>query len=67
MTPRVLGLDTWDDTVSLIREGMPSVSFGPGSNHQAHAVDEFVDIEQLDRCAAALTAFARAWCSATPA
>lgn len=63
-TPAVLGLDTWDDTVSLIREAdMPSVSFGPGSNDQAHAVDEFVELEQLAACARALTAFARAWCA----
>jgi acetylornithine deacetylase len=61
--PAILGLDTWDDTVSLIREAdMPSVSFGPGSNDQAHAVDEFVDLGQLEACARSLTAFARAWC-----
>jgi acetylornithine deacetylase len=62
--PAILGLDTWDDTVSLIREaGMPSVSFGPGSNDQAHAVDEFVDLDQLAACSHSLTAFARAWCA----
>jgi acetylornithine deacetylase len=61
--PRILGLDTWDDTVSLIREAnMPSVSFGPGSNDQAHAIDEFVDVEQLEACARAMEAFARSWC-----
>jgi acetylornithine deacetylase len=60
--PEILGLDTWDDTVSLIRAGMPSVSFGPGSNDQAHAIDEFVEIDQLDRCAAALQAFVLQWC-----
>jgi len=62
--PRVLGLDTWDDTVSLIREaGMPSVSFGPGSNDQAHAVDEFVTVDELERCAALLARFGARWCS----
>jgi acetylornithine deacetylase len=61
--PRILGLDTWDDTVSLIREAnMPSVSFGPGSNDQAHAVDEFVSVAQLEGCARAMEAFARSWC-----
>jgi acetylornithine deacetylase len=61
--PRILGLDTWDDTVSLIREAnMPSVSFGPGSNDQAHAVDEFVSVEQLEACARAMGSFASEWC-----
>lgn len=64
VTPRVLGLDTWDDTVSLILAGMPSVSFGPGSNDQAHAIDEYVELDQLDRCAGALEAFIVEWCGA---
>lgn len=61
-TPRILGLDTWDDTVSLIRHGIPSVSFGPGSNDQAHGINEFVDLEELRLCARVLTRFASTWC-----
>ena len=62
-TPRVLGLDTWDDTVTLIREApMPAVSFGPGSNDQAHATDEWVSLGELGQCAEMLTRFAARWC-----
>jgi acetylornithine deacetylase len=62
-TPRVLGLDTWDDTVTLIREApMPAVSFGPGSNDQAHATDEWVSIEELRQCAEMMTRIATRWC-----
>ena len=62
--PLVLGLDTWDDTVSLIREAdMPSVSFGPGSNDQAHASDEYLELGQMSHCAQILADFARAWCA----
>jgi acetylornithine deacetylase len=62
-TSRVLGLDTWDDTVTLIREvPMPAVSFGPGSNDQAHATDEWVSIEELSRCTEMMTRIATAWC-----
>jgi acetylornithine deacetylase len=63
-TARVLGLDTWDDTVTLIREApMPAVSFGPGSNDQAHAVDEWVSLEELGQCTRMLTRIARTWCA----
>lgn len=60
--PSLCGLDTWDDTASLIHEaGIPAVSCGPGSNHQAHAADEHVPIEQLLGCAQALARCARNW------
>ena len=61
---RARGLDTWDDTASLILAGIPAVSFGPGSDDQAHAVDEYVDLGQLERCSAVLTAFIERWCGA---
>ncbi len=64
--PRTLGLDTWDDTVSLIRAGIPSVSYGPGSNDQAHAIDEYVALGELRQCAATLERFARSWCDGEP-
>ena len=58
--PSLYGLDTWDDTASLIHEaGTPAVPCGPGSSHQAHAVDEHVPIEQLLDCAQALARGAR--------
>jgi acetylornithine deacetylase len=60
--PALRGLDTWDDTASLIHEaGIPAVSCGPGSNYQAHAVDEYVPVDELLDCARVLTEFARGW------
>lgn len=60
--PSHYGLDTWDDTASLIHEaGIPAVPHGPGSNHQAHAVDEQVPTEQPLDCAQALARGARNW------
>jgi acetylornithine deacetylase len=62
--PLIMGVDTWDDTASLVVEAnVPAVSCGPGSNDQAHAVDEYVSIDELSRAAAGFTAFARRWCS----
>ena len=42
---------------------MPSVSFGPGSNDQAHASDEYLELGQMSHCAQILADFARAWCA----
>jgi acetylornithine deacetylase/succinyl-diaminopimelate desuccinylase-like protein len=62
--PSIIGVDTWDDTASLIFEAqVPSVSCGPGSNDQAHAVDEYVSVDELNRAAAGFTAFVRRWCT----
>jgi acetylornithine deacetylase len=38
------------------RLGIPTVICGPGSMTQGHKPDEFVAVEQLDRCAAMLAA-----------
>jgi acetylornithine deacetylase len=59
---RRIGLDTWDDTASLILAGVPAVSFGPGSNDQAHAVDEYIDIAELQLHAGLLVELIREWC-----
>jgi acetylornithine deacetylase len=56
------GLDTWDDTASLIRGGIPAVSFGPGSNDQAHAVDEYVDVAELELHTSLMTELVMEWC-----
>jgi len=59
---RVAGLDSWDDAATFTRfGGTPTISFGPGGRH-AHAVDEFVPVEDLvDHCAASALAMMR-WC-----
>jgi acetylornithine deacetylase len=56
------GLDTWDDTASLILAGIPAVSFGPGSDDQAHGIDEYVTLDQLETCATILIEFVERWC-----
>lgn len=48
---RLVGFDTWADQVMMIKEGgIPAVCFGPGSILNAHAVDEYVPIEELEAC-----------------
>ena len=60
---RVAGLDSWDDAATFTRfGGTPTISFGPGGHHSAHAVDEFVPVADLvDHCAACALLVMR-WC-----
>lgn len=41
------------------RSGVPAMVFGPGSIDQAHIVDEYVELEQLERAAVFYESFAR--------
>jgi acetylornithine deacetylase/succinyl-diaminopimelate desuccinylase-like protein len=56
MIRRLLGTDTaiktvgapwYSDAAHLSRGGIPSVCIGPGSIHQAHTADEFIDLQEL--------------------
>jgi len=39
--------------------GIPTIVFGPGSIDQAHAIDEYVEIDQVVAAAEMLVALAR--------
>jgi acetylornithine deacetylase len=52
---RFSGLDSWYDGATFARiHGTPAVGFGPGSIRAAHGVDEFVPVDELVDCAAAI-------------
>jgi len=58
----LVGFDTWADQVMLIKEGgIPCVCFGPGSIGRAHAVDEFVPIDDLAACTRIYAELAATW------
>lgn len=46
--------------------GIPAIVFGPGDLRIAHAVDEFVRVEELTLSAKALALAVMAWCEARP-
>jgi acetylornithine deacetylase len=53
------GVHFFSDAGVLAHHGIPSVLFGPGDIAQAHTVDEWVAIRQLDQAAALLDKFLR--------
>jgi len=54
---RPVGLHYFCDAAVLARGGIPSVVFGPGDIAQAHTVDEWIAIPQLERARAKLLGF----------
>lgn len=56
----VLAAAPWfSDAAHLSQGGIPSVCMGPGSIHQAHTVDEFIDARAVKEGAAFFTRFIR--------
>jgi acetylornithine deacetylase len=59
--PEVVGEAPWMDSALTAAAGIPTVVFGPGGAG-AHAVEEWVDLESVERCAEVLEATAVAFC-----
>ena len=47
--PELVGAPYWTDAAALAAAGIPSVLFGP-CGEGAHADDEWVDVESIERC-----------------
>jgi acetylornithine deacetylase len=61
-TSRLSSRTTWYDGVTLTRSGIPTVACGPGDIAQAHAVDEFVPVDDLVATAQCLALTALRFC-----
>ena len=51
-----------DDGTFLTANGIPAVTYGPGSIHHAHMVDEFVNIDEMVVATKAYALAAMDWC-----
>jgi acetylornithine deacetylase len=58
----VYGDTPWMDAALTQAAGIPTVVFGP-EGAGAHAVEEWVDVRSVEKCAEALTAVARRLCA----
>jgi acetylornithine deacetylase len=59
-TPNVIGASFWMDAAFFAEAGIPTVAFGP-HGAGAHSVDEWVDLESVDRCREILVRTIRAY------
>jgi acetylornithine deacetylase len=57
----VIGMSFWTDAAVLGDAGIPSVLFGP-TGAGLHGLEEWVDVQSVLKCRAALINLARAWC-----
>jgi acetylornithine deacetylase len=59
---RVEGMTAWTDAALLNDAGIPAICFGPGDIALAHAAEEWVPIDEIERAARVLTRLACDWC-----
>jgi acetylornithine deacetylase len=59
---KIEGLSAWTDAALLNEAGIPAVCFGPGDIALAHAAEEFVPVDELERATRVLTRVVSDWC-----
>jgi acetylornithine deacetylase len=59
----VEGMSAWTDAALLNEAGIPAVCFGPGDISLAHAAEEYIPLDEIDRAVAVLASFAGRWCA----
>ena len=58
---RIEGMPAWTDAALLNAAGIPAICFGPGDIGLAHAAEEFIVLEEIERATDALASFAGRW------
>ena len=61
-TVRVEGMTAWTDAALLNAAGIPAICFGPGDIRLAHAAEEYVKIDEIERATEILSRLATQWC-----
>lgn len=58
---KVFGMSAWTDAAILNEAGIPAICFGPGDIGLAHAAEEYVAIDEIERATLVLAALAMEW------
>jgi len=59
---RVEGMTAWTDAALLNAAGISAICFGPGDITLAHAAEEFVSVDEIERATRVLARLAQDWC-----
>lgn len=62
---RIEGLSAWTDAALLNEAAIPAICFGPGDIALAHAAEEFVPVQEIERATRVLTRVVQEWCDQT--
>lgn len=57
------GMTAWTDAALLNAAGIPAICFGPGDISLAHAAEEYVPVDEIERATNVLSRLAQTWCS----
>ena len=57
------GMSAWTDAALFNEAGIPAVCFGPGDISLAHAAEEYIPLDEIDRATAVLATLAGRWCA----
>jgi acetylornithine deacetylase len=61
---RIAGMTAWTDAALLNEAGIPAICFGPGDISLAHAAEEWIDTEEIERATRTLETLIVHWCNA---
>jgi acetylornithine deacetylase len=57
----VMGMSAWTDAAILNEAGIPAICFGPGDIGLAHAAEEYVRVDEIERATLVLAALVMDW------
>lgn len=60
---RIEGMTAWTDAALLNAAGIPAICFGPGDIGVAHAAEEWVALDEIERATRTLERLAMIWCN----
>jgi len=55
------GMSAWTDAALLNEAGIPAICFGPGDIALAHAAEEWIEAQEIERATVILTRFIAGW------